>query len=98
MRTEINKKIFHITHFNYIQPYFSSHTCDEESITQFRWEVMARPEELGTLKKDNEFSWIAVAFSKDKKLGDDLIFPCTNAPDEKLVIITMIFTLNFLTK
>ena len=57
---------------------------------------MARPEELGTLTKDNEFSWIAVAFSKDEKLGDDLIFPCTNDPDEKLVIITTIFMLNFL--
>ena len=54
--------------------------CDNESISKFRWEIMAKPENLGVSKNDDEFSWVALAFSKDKKLGDDLTFPCTNAP------------------
>ena len=54
---------------------------------------MAKPQELGTLENDNEFSWIAVAFSNDKKLGDDLTFPCTNAPDEQMVTIFTMFNL-----
>ena len=91
-------KVFQIDFLNYIQIYYSSHTCDEESITQFRWEVMAKPQELGTLENDDEFSWIAVAFSNDKKLGDDLTFPCTNAPDEKLVMILTMFNLQHLPK
>ena len=41
---------------------------------------MAKPEDLRVLKNDDEFSWVALAFSNDKKLGDDLTFPCTNAP------------------
>ena len=27
------------------------------------------------------YSWVAVAFSADQRLGRDLVFPCTNAPD-----------------
>ena len=62
-------------------------TCDEESITKFRWEIMAKPETLGVLKKDDDFTWVALAFSKDKKLGDDLTFTCTNSPTGKEVCL-----------
>ena len=46
---------------------------------------MAKPETLGVLKKGDDFSWVALAFSKDKKLGNDLTFPCTNAPSGREV-------------
>ena len=34
---------------------------------------------------ENGFSWVAVAFSKDKLMGKDLVFPCTNAPNGEQV-------------
>ena len=48
---------------------------------------MSKPKELGVLQNDDEFSWVALAFSKDKKFGEDLTFPCTNAPNGKKVRI-----------
>ena len=39
---------------------------------------MAKTHEL-QLAKENGLSWVAVAFSKDKELGKDLVLPCTNA-------------------
>ena len=48
---------------------------------------MSKPKELGVLQNDDEFSWVALAFSKDKKFGEDLTFPCTNAPSGKKVKI-----------
>ena len=41
---------------------------------------MAKTHEL-QLAKENGPSWVAVAFSKDKELGKDLVLPCTNAPE-----------------
>ena len=38
------------------------------------------------------YSWVAVAFSADQRLGRDLVFPCTNAPDGKNVILYLIGT------
>ena len=67
--------------------------CDEESITKFRWEIMAKPEDLRVLKNDDVFSWVALAFSNDKKLGDDLTFPCTNAPLGKEVCYNTSFNM-----
>ena len=59
---------------------------------------MARP---GRLKGANylgnddhmvDYSWVAVAFSADQRLGRDLVFPCTNAPDGKNVRIYLVVT------
>ena len=37
-----------------------------------------------------DYSWVAVAFSADQRLGRDLVFPCTNAPDGKNVRIYLV--------
>ena len=54
---------------------------------------MARPnllEGANYLGNDDHmvrYSWVAVAFSADQRLGRDLVFPCTNAPDGENVRI-----------
>lgn len=62
---------------------------------------MSRPgqiKEINGLGKDigylngYRYSWVAVAFSADQRLGRDLVFPCTNAPDGKNVRIYLIGT------
>ena len=63
----------------------NSQACDRKSIKKFQWEIMAKPEELGVLKSDDAFSWVALSLSSDKKFGDELTFPCTNAPGAKEV-------------
>ena len=55
--------------------------CEVESIKRFRWELMAVPSKLqGGREIAPKYSWVAVAFSSDKRLGKDLVFPCTNDP------------------
>ena len=57
---------------------------------------MARPDRLegaNYLGNDDhmvDYSWVAVAFSADQRLGRDLVFPCTNAPDGTNVRIYLI--------
>ena len=55
-----------------------------ESIQRFHWDIMANPKELGVLK-NSDYSWAAVAFSSDRRIGKDLVFPCTNDPKAKEV-------------
>ena len=75
---------------------FRNRPCDVESIKRFEWELMARPnllEGANYLGNDDHmvrYSWVAVAFSADQRLGRDLVFPCTNAPDGKNVSICLI--------
>ena len=46
---------------------------------------MSKPVNLGISERNGEFYWVAVAFSQDTKLGDDLILPCSDAPNAKEV-------------
>ena len=41
---------------------------------------------------ENGFSWVAVAFSKDKLMGKDLVLPCTNAPNGEQVTGDILYT------
>ena len=55
----------------------------------------ARPKWANHLGNDDhmvDYSWVAVAFSADQRLGRDLVFPCTNAPEGKNVRTYLIGT------